>query len=79
MPGIEGKLETVLTLKLNAISGGIGSGRIHGMESIKSVLYCYSFRIKLYLLVPEVGKTAKSVIVTNHFLKAEQDLGLIMN
>lgn len=49
------------------------------MKSIKFALYCYSFGIKLCLLVPEVGETAKSVIVANHFLKAEQNLGLIMD
>lgn len=49
------------------------------MEFLKFVLYCSSFRIKLCLLVSEVGETVKSVSVANHFLKADQDLGLIMN
>lgn len=29
VPGAKGKLETVLTLKINEILVGIGSGRIH--------------------------------------------------
>ena len=78
MPGTEGELETVLTLKMEYWKELV-VGEPMEMESIKFVLYCYSFGIKLCLLVPEVGETAKIVIVANHFLKVEQDLGLIMN
>lgn len=35
-------------------------------------------RIKLCLLFPEIGETSKSVSVADHFLKAEQDLELIV-
>lgn len=45
---------------------------------MKFALYYYSFRIKCPL-VPETGVPAKSISMTNHFLKTEQDLGSIMN
>lgn len=39
VPGAKGKLETVLTLKINEILVGIGSGRIHKQKPPRSLHY----------------------------------------